>query len=157
MDRTNLRQFLDEHFNDEELRNLCFDLKIDYESLPAQGKSGKVRELVTYCERHGRTNQLIGASHSLRPMAAPTAPSAKGPPSDDQGLQAIWTRLAGADDALKAELATLEQRLRDNNRDIKLFGSSENLRTDRSRIIYALNEFALSHCGVSFNELRSGQ
>ena len=32
------------HFNDEELRTLCFGLDVDYDILPAQGKANKARE-----------------------------------------------------------------------------------------------------------------
>ena len=54
MNHTELRDFIDRYFDDNELRDLCFDLDIDYESLPAVGKSAKARELVAYCLRHGR-------------------------------------------------------------------------------------------------------
>jgi hypothetical protein len=37
-----LRHNVTGYFNDGELRNLCFDLGVDYESLPGQGKEGKV-------------------------------------------------------------------------------------------------------------------
>ena len=53
-----LRQNIIDRFSDEELRDLCVDLGIDYESLPAQGKAGKARELVAYCERRGRIPEL---------------------------------------------------------------------------------------------------
>lgn len=41
-------------FSEEELRTLCFDMGIDYESLPASSKPGKARELMEYCRRHNR-------------------------------------------------------------------------------------------------------
>ena len=40
---------------------------IDYESLEALGKSGKARELVTYCNRHRRLYELIYKCKELRP------------------------------------------------------------------------------------------
>jgi len=58
LDWAQLRQSLIESFDDNELRDLCFDLRIDYESLPGEGKSAKARELVTYCERHKRLDEL---------------------------------------------------------------------------------------------------
>jgi len=58
LDWAQLRRLLDESFNETELRNLCFDLGIDYESLPGDGKSAKARELVMYCERHKRLAEL---------------------------------------------------------------------------------------------------
>ncbi len=69
MDRTELRDFIDRYFDDNELRELCFDLGIDYENLPAVGKSARARELVTFCERHGRLTELDAACRRLRPNA----------------------------------------------------------------------------------------
>ena len=40
-----LREFLTEYFNEEELRTVCFDLGIDYDNLGGEGKGGKAREL----------------------------------------------------------------------------------------------------------------
>ena len=48
-----LRQVLDEVFNESELRTLCFDLGIEYEHLSGEERSAKTRELVAYCERTG--------------------------------------------------------------------------------------------------------
>jgi hypothetical protein len=67
LDRVRLRQMLIDYFNDDELRDLCFDLKIDYDSLPATGKAGKARELVAFAERRGRFQELVGHIHTVRP------------------------------------------------------------------------------------------
>lgn len=64
-----LRQILREYFNDGELRDLCSDLRIDYESLPGQGKDDRARELVDYARRHGRTGELVAECRRLRPKA----------------------------------------------------------------------------------------
>ena len=58
-DRTQLREWLERSFDEEELRTLCFDLLVDYESLGGQGKAGKVRALIAYMERHNRIEELI--------------------------------------------------------------------------------------------------
>ena len=58
IDRAKLRQILVKYFSESELRDLCFDLRVDYESLPGEGKGDKARELVTYSERHGRIFEL---------------------------------------------------------------------------------------------------
>jgi hypothetical protein len=50
-----------------ELRTLCADLGVDYESLPPGGKADKARELVAYCERHGRVAELIALVRKVRP------------------------------------------------------------------------------------------
>lgn len=64
-----LRQVITKHFSDSELRDLCFDLNIDYENLPGQGKGDKARELVAYVGRHNRIAELVKEVRSLRPNA----------------------------------------------------------------------------------------
>jgi hypothetical protein len=69
VDRAKLRRVLSEYFNESELRNLCFDLRIDYEMLGGEGRGDKVRELITYCERHGRYQELVDTCCERRPNA----------------------------------------------------------------------------------------
>jgi hypothetical protein len=65
--RTRLRQILVTRFSDEELRTLCFDLGIDYETLPAFGKESLARELIAHLERRGRISELIAVASYARP------------------------------------------------------------------------------------------
>lgn len=65
--RARLRQMLDAHFSESELRDLCFDLNVDYESLLGQGKADKTRELVAHLERRGRIRELVAIASELRP------------------------------------------------------------------------------------------
>ncbi len=68
--RYKLRSILWNHFSEGELRDLCyFELNIDYESLPGPGKGDKIRGLILYCERFGRTDELEQACRRLRPHA----------------------------------------------------------------------------------------
>ena len=67
--RAQLRRVLDEYFNETELRNLCFDMGIDYEGLSSGGKADKARELIAHCERHGRVDELERRCRELRPNA----------------------------------------------------------------------------------------
>jgi LuxR family glucitol operon transcriptional activator len=62
-----LHDLLVTHFDLEELRTLCFNLRVDYDSLPGEGKAGKVRELVGYCDRHDCIVQLLETGKKLRP------------------------------------------------------------------------------------------
>ncbi len=62
-----LRDLLLEGFNREDLRDLCFELGIDYDDLPAEGRSAKARELVAYMNRHGRTAELVALCRAKRP------------------------------------------------------------------------------------------
>ncbi len=62
-----LFQKIDRAFNDSELRDLCFQLKVNYEDLAGSGKREKARELVTLMDRHGRLPDLITLTSQLRP------------------------------------------------------------------------------------------
>ena len=73
-----------------------------------------------------------------------------------RGFQALKGYLAGADAELQSELAALEDRFWKNERAERVFGSSENTRNERAQIIFSLNELALKHCDVSFNDLWQG-
>ena len=53
-----LRELIEQYFNDDELKNLCFDLHIDYDNLPGETKSAKCRELISHCQRRGSTSDL---------------------------------------------------------------------------------------------------
>ncbi|MCA9947043.1 MAG: hypothetical protein KC449_26365, partial [Anaerolineales bacterium] len=80
-----LRQALVEAFNESELQTLCFDLNIDYESLPPGSKPDKVRELIARCVREQRVDELISLCESARPKVAwrgmmSTAVSSEEPP-----------------------------------------------------------------------------
>ncbi|MCB0078748.1 MAG: hypothetical protein KDD73_15155 [Anaerolineales bacterium] len=67
MTRQWLRDQLSHRFNLDELRTLCFDLAIPYENLAGSTLSAKARELVTYCERHHRTDDLVALLREQRP------------------------------------------------------------------------------------------
>jgi hypothetical protein len=69
-DLAKLRRLLTQYFKEDELQNLCFDMGIDYESLPAIGKANKARELVGYCDRNGRIPELINHIRQERPNLA---------------------------------------------------------------------------------------
>jgi tetratricopeptide (TPR) repeat protein len=66
-DVMSLHRGLIEYFNEEELRDLCFRLDVDYDDLPGVGKAGKARELVTYHERRGILPKLAAMCRQLRP------------------------------------------------------------------------------------------
>jgi hypothetical protein len=64
-----LRLILVEHFNDGELRDICFDLTINYDGLPGQGTGDKARELIDYAWRYRRIHELVAHCRRLRPHA----------------------------------------------------------------------------------------
>jgi len=66
---TAFRKFITENFNWEELRTLCQDLRVDFDSLPGEGKEAKARELVAYMDRHSRLDDLVAILKRERPRA----------------------------------------------------------------------------------------
>lgn len=57
------------HFDLEELRQVCFEMSIGTASLDGVGVEGKARELVKYCDRHGRLDELLELVKGKRPEA----------------------------------------------------------------------------------------
>lgn len=49
---------ISQNFNEDELRDFCLELGIDYEDLRGSSKSSKARELADYCRRQGLVPQL---------------------------------------------------------------------------------------------------
>lgn len=67
---THLRENLKEYFDEQELKELCADLGVDYGDLPAQGKAGKARELVEYFDRRLMIPELVRKLVKLRPRVS---------------------------------------------------------------------------------------
>jgi len=63
-----LRDALDDAYSDAELRDLCFELELDYEDLPGDGQAAKARELVLYCKRRGLLASLVACVMRDRPL-----------------------------------------------------------------------------------------
>ncbi len=59
---------VDKHFDNEELRTLCFELGVDYENLPAQGNINMIRELILHLARCDRIPDLIKLVKKRRPQ-----------------------------------------------------------------------------------------
>lgn len=57
-------------FSGEELKTLCFKLNINYDDLPAQGRSAKALELVRFMARDNRLQTLVAVGAELRPNLA---------------------------------------------------------------------------------------
>jgi hypothetical protein len=64
-----LRQFIFLYFNDNQLRDLYFELDVDYDSLPGRGKRDKAREIVAFCNRQKRFDRLVELCQKKRPKA----------------------------------------------------------------------------------------
>jgi hypothetical protein len=65
--RAHLRRILTQRFSAEELHNLCADLNVDAENLPAMTKAGLARELIQYLDRREQLARLIEVGRQVRP------------------------------------------------------------------------------------------
>ncbi len=64
-----LRQLFVDLFKLSELRDLCFDLDIEYENLEGITLADKARELIAMMDRLGRIEELLKAAQAMRPNA----------------------------------------------------------------------------------------
>lgn len=62
-----LQQQLVEHFDLDDMNELCFLLKIDFEEIAGDTKTAKARELVKFCYRNGRIPEIVQRCAELRP------------------------------------------------------------------------------------------
>lgn len=87
---TTVYELLRAHFDESELRTLCFYLGIDYESLVGVARPGKARALVQYCQRAGRLADLREIVMRERPRVSwpelPQSPSSGMLPEADTDL-----------------------------------------------------------------------
>jgi hypothetical protein len=69
IDPVRLRDLLLAGFNEEDLKDLTFSLGIEYDDLRGGNRSAKARELVAYCIRDSRLDELLAAAKKIRPRA----------------------------------------------------------------------------------------
>lgn len=62
-----LHKQIDRVFNLEEVRTLCFDLGVDFDSVRGEGKSARIRELILQLARQERLQELIDLVRLQRP------------------------------------------------------------------------------------------
>jgi hypothetical protein len=68
--RAMLGENLEKWFDIAELRDLCFDIGVQYESLKGETKPNRARELVAYCERRQIIPHLVAKCEKLRPKVS---------------------------------------------------------------------------------------
>jgi hypothetical protein len=64
-------------FNLDEVKTLCFQIGIDYEILPGEGKHGKIREFIIYCVKRQRISGLLTLLQDERPELNPSLDNLK--------------------------------------------------------------------------------
>jgi hypothetical protein len=62
-----LRRNLTDYLSDNDLRELCSKMRIDYERLRGQGKAARASELVRHLAARGRILELVALASQLRP------------------------------------------------------------------------------------------
>lgn len=62
-----LNNFINPRFDEDEVRGIIFDMGIDYENLGGDSKSAKIRELILFCQRHNRLDELRERIIQARP------------------------------------------------------------------------------------------
>jgi hypothetical protein len=67
--RQELHQILVTYFNESELKDICFQLNIEWEDISGTNKKDKARELVAFVERHQREKELATHIFKMRPHA----------------------------------------------------------------------------------------
>jgi serine/threonine protein kinase len=154
--RGRLRRILDKRFDEGELQNLCFDLDISYDDLPATGQENKARELLDYLERHnqvaalivwGKTNRTDIDWDAVIGQAAGTSPASSTPPFSRFPLAAIvpiFTDLAAAIDYAHAQ-GMIHCDLKPGN---VLFNSAGEVRLTDFGIVRILGDAHYSYSGA---------
>ena len=67
VDLRKLLRAINDSFSEDDLRDLCFELRLDFENLPGTVKKDKARELIIHFDRRKRINVLVAAFVELRP------------------------------------------------------------------------------------------
>ena len=65
-----LNSKMNQVFSLDEIESLCFDMGIDFESLGGEGRGAKIRELIEFCRRRGRDEELVAKVRVERPQVA---------------------------------------------------------------------------------------
>ncbi len=67
VDLRKLLRAINDSFSEDDLRDLCFELQLDFENLPGTVKKDKARELIIHFDRRKRINVLVATFRELRP------------------------------------------------------------------------------------------
>lgn len=65
--RVKLRQQIVRYFNKGDLADLIYDLGVDPDDIPGTTKRDQARELILYCDKRGKMNDLLTICKEMRP------------------------------------------------------------------------------------------
>lgn len=66
-EKDKLLLLLQDHFNLDELRTMCFSLNLDYENIAGDTKEAKCRELILRVGKEDRLAELVDYGREMRP------------------------------------------------------------------------------------------
>ncbi len=75
----------------------------------------------------------------------------------ERGLNTLESRIPASEPDDRGDFLSLKQRLTENQREERRYGSTETTRAERTRIISGLTELALKYAGMSFLDLNEGK
>jgi Effector-associated domain 7 len=91
-----LRRNLTDYFGEDDLRELCSEMGIDYERLRGHSKAVKASELARYLAARGRVQEFVASATRLRPAVSwgdlGRAGSRGGQPASSKGIRpaSVW-------------------------------------------------------------------
>lgn len=111
MTAAELRRFLNEKFNETELRTLAFDMQIPFEDLGGAeiGKEGRIQALLEWCIRRDRLDELAkaaGRARTAATLSASVTPAAL-MLGGDWGPSAQFERMLRHMDEMREDVADL--------------------------------------------------
>jgi hypothetical protein len=68
IDQAQLHKMLIDSFSEDELKDICLALGVDYENLPGDAKAAIAREMILHFQREGRLAELAQRCAELRPL-----------------------------------------------------------------------------------------
>jgi uncharacterized protein YuzE len=109
IDSVKLWHLLNQTFSAGDLKGLCFELAIDYDDVEGNTRSEKARELITYCSRRGRVEDLLAKAQELRPHLNWTAETGSTPSEQAPAPQPALPSLPDPAPARAGALAALRE------------------------------------------------
>jgi len=85
-----LSKLLDEKFNLQELKEICFNLNLDFENIPGDIKAEKAQGLAGYFERRRNLSQLVLAIKEARPDIIIELPPNEAPVSEKTHARRLY-------------------------------------------------------------------
>ena len=100
LDRRALLQILGAQLSEDELRSLCFILRVDYEKFQGATKTARAISLITFFEQRNDFDDLVAGVRELRPMGTgdelPRSANAGQRPSQPNPNAALYRALLSA-------------------------------------------------------------